>query len=121
MTHVAYVDREGNPIATALAGDTPTNLDDIDRPAGTWLTHSLNENNTIDVRAGTSRSVHSVVTTAASNLFFTCQLGGVEYSTPNADGFPAVCESCRYRLRLRITDQQGNACRRRRCQSGKGA
>lgn len=109
QAHVAYVDRAGNPVATALAGDTPTNLDAIDRPAPTWLTHSLNENNSIDVRAGTSRSVNTIATTATSNLFFTYAVKGVEYSTPADGGFPAVCESCRYRLRIRITDPQGNA------------
>ena len=109
QAHVAYLDRVGRIVATALAGDKPTNLDEIDRPSVTWLTHSLNENNLIDVRAGVSRSVNTIATTATSNLFFTYTFRGVEYSTPDGSGFPAVCESCRYRLRIRITDSQGQA------------
>lgn len=107
QAHVSYVDRAGRSIATALAGDAPGNLDSIKPASSEWLTYRLDENNTMDVVAGLSRSRSKVLTTETSNLFFRYALDGVEYSVAGVKAFPPVCESCRYRLTIRILDEQG--------------
>lgn len=107
QAHVSYVDRAGRSIATALAGDAPANLDSIKPASFEWLTYRLDENNVLDVAAGVSRSRSKVLTTETSNLFFRYALDGAEFSRIGVNQFPPMCESCRYRLKIRILDQQG--------------
>ena len=109
QAHVAYVNRSGKTVATALAGDPPSRLTSIKPSALPELTFRLEENNLRDAHAGVSRSVNKFTKDGKelAAFFFTYELNGSEYVVPGQEPFPTLCESCRYRLRLRITDPDG--------------
>ena len=110
QAHIAYLDRAGNAIVTALTGAKPTNLDPIAPPVSSWATYRLDENNAVDAQMGISRSVSSVVTTQTTDAFFQYALAGVEFNGVPADTrLPTICTTCRYQLRIRIADHNGKA------------
>ena len=107
--HIAYVDRAGKTIATGLAGDHPEILKSVAPPSSGPISYRLDENNAIDAQLGISRSVSSFVVIGTQKLLFNYDLKGVEYSIPGDSRFPAICESCQYTLKIKITDQKGHA------------
>jgi RHS repeat-associated protein len=106
QAHVAYVDRAGRVVATALTGGAPQ-LESVAPATLPWMTYRLDENNTVDAQAGVSRSVNRVAVQETADLFFTYDLNGVDYSVPGSTQFPTICESCRYHLRIRVLDPGG--------------
>jgi RHS repeat-associated protein len=120
QAHVAYVDRAGRTIATALAGDAPDGLESIPDglesirpPAAQLVTYRLDENNVVDQGAGVSRSAsHITVEDATTNLFFTYDLKGVNYALPGSallgsPSLPPMCADCRYNLHIKVTGPDG--------------
>ena len=107
QAHVAYVDRGGRTIATALAGDAPEGLDSIRPAAPQLVTYRLDENNVVDQGAGVSRSVSHITVEETTNLFFTYDLKGVNYALAGSPSVPPVCADCRYNLRIRVTAPDG--------------
>lgn len=107
QAHVNYVDRSGRVVASALIGSAP-NLESVAPSNLPMLTYRLDENNVVDAQAGISRSVSRISIEQGTELFFSYDLNGAQYSVPASAPFPRLCESCRYRLRVRLTDPNGN-------------
>jgi RHS repeat-associated protein len=108
QAHIAYQDRTGRAIAVALAGDAPHILQSI-KPSMALGTFQLDENNVVDAQAGVSRSVNHITVEQATNLFFSYDLNGVDYSVPasSTGAWPPFCANCQYHLRIHVTGPDG--------------
>jgi RHS repeat-associated protein len=108
QAHIAYQDRAGRAIAVALAGDAPHILQSI-KPSMALGTFQLDENNVVDAQAGVSRSVNHITVEQATNLFFSYDLNGVDYSVPASSmgAWPPFCANCQYHLRFHVTGPDG--------------
>jgi RHS repeat-associated protein len=114
---VSYVDMHGRTIATALAGEAPTNLnsikpltlDDPDYPnqSGTTITRNLigNYNNTIKNNRSVE-SVNTILVPVRGNYVFTYTLDPQKLTLPSCTSGD-VCYNCMYDLEISITDESG--------------
>ena len=112
---LSYLDQEGRTIATALAGETPTNLLDIDgKPAPTSVVVDiLTGKNLI---SGNSRIAKTTILTTKNNSPYTfnyllnidstCYAYSLNTKTPSP-GVCKLCNDCIFDLEIKITDEEG--------------
>ena len=112
---VSYLDQEGRTIATALSGETPTNLLDIDgKPAPTSVVVDiLTGKNLI---SGNSRIAKTTILTTKNNSPYTfnyllnidstCYSYSLNTKTPSP-GVCKLCNDCIFDLEIKITDEEG--------------
>ncbi len=118
---ISYMDQEGRVVATALAGNEPANLV---RLASNPTSHpvvpvSLNDNNILDVQAGSSRSVTKILNSNPGQEYtFHYSMKGVvnqlridrngDGDTNDAEDDLKLCADCRYDVQIQIIDPDGN-------------
>ncbi|MEJ1241753.1 RHS repeat-associated core domain-containing protein [Chryseolinea sp. T2] len=102
---VSYLDQEGRVIATALAGDVPSNVDSLASYKNLVLspvTEVLNEKNGID--EGVSVTRHGFLN-VAPNTVYTFHY---DLSAMAAEVESARCLSCAFDLHITLTDADGS-------------
>lgn len=106
---VSYRDTHDRIIAQGLIGDPPVNLADIaDAPVAESLEVRIDGGNRVDPAAGRSILSYRIGNAVNTAYFFTYAVNGVEYQADPGDvRFPPLCESCRYRVRIRILHPNG--------------
>lgn len=104
-----YRDGSDRVIAQSLVGDPPPNLSDLPgAPSAQLRTVSMSASNQVDAQAGRSRLTYRIANAVNTNYHFTYSPTGVEYGAdPGDPRFPPLCESCRYRLHIRILGPNG--------------
>jgi len=115
---VSYVDMHGRTIATALAGESPTNLlalnktSAIDYPnqAGTNIVRNLLDNSTNVIKGNGVESINSLLVPASTQYNFTYQLSPQALQVAACSGAnPAtLCYDCLYDLEIAITDESSD-------------
>lgn len=106
---VLYRDGADRVVAQALVGDPPANLADLPgAPAPALRTVSMDASNRVDALAGRSTLSYRIANAVNTAYHFTYSPTGVDYAAnPGDPRFPPLCESCRYRLRIRIVGPDG--------------
>jgi RHS repeat-associated protein len=102
---ISYLDQKGRVIATALAGNTPTNLQALDSNTPEILTVNLDGSNYIDRNNFVSTSVNkvdNVVVPTSYQLLYS--MNGI---INTSDDFYGVCETCTYDLKITLLDEKG--------------
>lgn len=101
---VSYFDQEGRVIATALAGDRPANLHELDYADAEKIRVNLDETNEVDRTNFISSSTSTILNVVPGTLYdFNYDLKGV---INQASGF-STCKECTYDLRIIILDPDG--------------
>lgn len=106
---VFYRDAANRIVAQALVGSSPANLSDLAGPPDNEpVTVKMDGANRVDASSGRSTLSYRVANAVATTYHFTYDPSGVEYGVdPSDPRFPPLCESCRYRLRIRVLDPTG--------------
>lgn len=106
---VSYRDGSDHIIAQSVIGDVPPNLADLpNAPAPALQSVSMDANNRVDAAAGRNTLNYRIANAVNTSYFFAYSPTGVDYSAYLADArFPPLCESCRYRLRIRVVGPDG--------------
>lgn len=108
--NVSYLDQEGRVIATALAGDPPTNLLPIDnKPAPAVISGSLLTNNHLDLDQNLVSEQTILIETAPTTYSFVYTLGASNNCYNCAATSTTICEACRYDLDINVIDVKTNA------------
>ncbi|HVD97452.1 MAG TPA: LamG-like jellyroll fold domain-containing protein, partial [Cytophagaceae bacterium] len=101
---VSYLDQEERVIATALAGDTPSNLNALTENSSQELLVNLSENNVMDNVNFVSHSTSKIVNAKSTNYTLLYDLTGV---INNAGGFFDTCRACAYDLVITVKGPDG--------------
>lgn len=109
QTSVVYLDQEGRTIATALAGDVPANLVELDDQQGRTTATNMHDDmlgNNVKLGDMTMQS-QTTLTVVSDNTQH-----DFEYELLPINVCPVVdcyepCESCKYNLRIHIEDDLG--------------
>ncbi|HMJ48141.1 MAG TPA: RHS repeat-associated core domain-containing protein, partial [Ferruginibacter sp.] len=114
---ISYVDMHGRTIATALAGNSPGNLDALDKnnsshypgQAGTPITRNFLDNGTNNLKGNTIESINSILVPVATTYNFSYTLSPEILQMPACEGAtPAsLCYDCLYDLEIAIVDESG--------------
>lgn len=106
---VLYRDGSDRVVAQALVGSPPANLSELPgAPAAAPRTVSMDASNRVDAQAGRSTLSHRIANVVTTQYFFAYSPTGVDYAAnPGDPRFPPLCESCRYRLRIRVLGPDG--------------
>lgn len=106
---VTYRDRADRVVAQSLVGDPPANLSDLpNAPSPALVTVSMDANNHVDAAAGRSTLNYRIANAVNTSYFFAYSPTGVDYTANPLDSrFPPLCESCRYRLKIRVLGPDG--------------
>ncbi|MBI3138218.1 MAG: hypothetical protein HYZ15_06510 [Sphingobacteriales bacterium] len=112
---VSYVDMHGRTIATALAGDSPANLQALNvSEAGGYSSQSsrLMSRNLLNrgtnIRKGnTIESINSLLVPARTNYQFNYQLTKQTLQLPKCGG-GTVSYDCKFNLQISVTDESGD-------------
>ncbi|MDP4265265.1 MAG: RHS repeat-associated core domain-containing protein [Bacteroidota bacterium] len=103
---VSYVDMHGRTIATALAGEHPANLDQLENYNSQTLTKNLLTNNIVKDRSIESATTLLVPKGGAHTFHYDLSPESLELAACN--GGPTICYDCYYDLQIRITGTCGN-------------
>lgn len=102
---VSYVDQEGRTVATALAGDPPTNVVALPSYQPETLTVNLTDNTVYDEEAGTATISFNHINEISNNEYtFTYDYGKDIFTDP---AFTS-CIYCEFDLEIWVTDLAGN-------------
>lgn len=109
QTSVVYLDQEGRTIATALAGNTPANLVELDDQQGRTTATAMHDDmlgNNVKLGDMTMQSQTTLLVVADNTQH------DFEYELLPINVCPVVdcyepCESCKYNLRIHIEDDLG--------------
>ncbi len=109
---VAYADQEGRTIATALAGDCPSNLIELPSINTTPFTVSLNDNNIVDPNSLRTINVSKILNIPSTAYTFNYDMNGVIYTNSFTQNVTppvqvSICEDCKYKLTITIRDPDG--------------
>lgn len=114
---VSYVDMHGRTIATALAGESPDNLQPLETDndsyypgqAGTLITRNLLDNTTNIATGNTIESVNTILVPARTTYTFLYDLdpNNLEITACEGSDPPIICYDCLYDLEIAITDESG--------------
>jgi len=109
---VSYTDMHGRTIASALAGDAPTNLVALDltqypNQTGTNINRNLLDNNSNVVKNNSIESVNTLLVPATTNYSFRYELNADKLSLTSCTG-ASICYDCLYDLEITITDESGD-------------
>jgi RHS repeat-associated protein len=111
---VSYTDMHGRTIATALAGDAPTNMVPLSinathypNQAGTVITRNLLNSSTNTVKNNSIEAINTLLVPATTLHEFTYKLNPEKLQLLSCTG-PAVCYDCMYNLEISITEESGD-------------
>lgn len=107
---VSYIDAAGRVIATALAGNVPGNVNELEsaQTASYTIVENLMDNNIVDVENGISKTVTTILNEQANpptSADFTYSFNGKEelISTNGTSGQQVeICISCTYELAINV-------------------
>lgn len=114
--NISYTDMHGRTIATALAGDAPTNLvslnlTDGQYPNQTGTNNQINRNllsdNSNVVKNNSIEAINSLLVPATTNYTFKYELNPQTLQMESCTGAP-ICYDCLYDLEISITDESGD-------------
>lgn len=107
---VQYLDKEGRTIATALAGQAPTPLLNVDyQPSAVTIKADLMTNNYLS--ANSSTTTHVLTLGSSSNVTFDYTLTAKDFTKACLDSFMISSINpfnCKYTLEIKVLDEDGN-------------
>ncbi len=112
---VSYTDMHGRTIATALAGDAPSNLMALNinnathypNQAGTTITRNLLSNNSNIIKGNGIESINTLLVPATTIYNFQYQLNPEILQLSSCSSTP-ICYDCMYNLVISVTDESGD-------------
>ena len=112
QVNVSYIDQAGRVIATAMADDAPDQLEPIYGSDEANLTVNLDDRHVIDLENRKSTLDYTIIFATdkipAIGYSFTYDLTGANQLITNPfDPVQVACETCKYRLTLRVYDPEG--------------
>ena len=125
---VAYMDQEGRVVATALTGEPPENLLELDTYDPQSLTASLNDNNIVDTENHVSTNISRILNTyeasagCTTNVYtFNYDMSGVMYNNAFTSSFVTLpetdprtyqvvsqCAECKYHVNIKVYAPDGS-------------
>lgn len=125
---VAYMDQEGRVVATALTGEVPENLLELDSYDPQSMTVSMNDNNIVDQANHVSTNISRILNTyeafagCTTNVYsFNYDMSGVMYNNAltstfvtlpetNPRTYEAVsqCAECKYHVNIKVYAPDGS-------------
>lgn len=104
---VSYVDMHGRTVATALAGSSPTTLQQLSSYTHNTVTTKLITSTNNTVKGTAIEAVNSIVVTRAGAHSFNYQLNAQSLGLENCND-ETVCYDCLYDLEITVTDDCNN-------------
>jgi RHS repeat-associated protein len=113
---INYVDMHGRTIATALAGDSPTNLQALNindtiqykNQAPKILTRNLLDKGSNILKGNSIESINTVLVSFKTNYSFNYQLPKQTLTLPKCGG-GMVSYDCKFDLQVSVTDESGDS------------
>lgn len=106
---ITYLDNNERTIATALAGDSPENLeslDTIDKPTPVEMPFNMSDNNIRDSIHRMSTSVNIIPNDVVNKNYEFHYNIGTGKDNDITRGVP-YCKDCKYKLEISVTDEKG--------------
>ncbi|MBI5373721.1 MAG: hypothetical protein HZA79_16975 [Sphingobacteriales bacterium] len=112
---VSYVDMHGRTIATALAGDSPANLQALNLTASggysnqsaRLMTRNLLNRGTNILKGNSIESINSILVPSRTNYQFNYQLTKQTLQLPKCGG-GTVSYDCKFNLQISVADESGD-------------